>query len=212
MVEKIREHVCGLFGAYPPDAKITELREEMIADLTEKYRDLLKRGFHEQEAYRKVTEGIGNVDELVRGLTPDARRADAVERWNVGAAIRNALAPSVVLVYLALSFLTGAWGITWILFLMIPFFFCVLKLYRYDCAASPVRGNGQQNSDDVLSGDAPAPAVDRQKLKLIKNAIESGILPFYFIISFLTDWWAVTWLVFLVIPILEGVYRGLKSE
>lgn len=203
MEEKIREHVRALFDAYPADAKISELREEMISDLTEKYRDLVKRGFHEQEAYQKVTEGIGNVDELIHAVgaaSSSAVRVSGEENWNIGAAVRNAMVPAVVIVYLLLSFLTGAWGYTWILFLMIPSFYCALELARHEYA--PLPDNTGLDASDVY----------KRRLRLMKNLIESSILPFYFVISFLTDQWAITWIVFLIVPVLEGVYRGLKSE
>ncbi len=68
MNEKLRAQLDKLFVDAPPTRRAAELKEELLANLTEKYNDLLAQGRSEEEAMKIVIDGIGDVDELIRGL------------------------------------------------------------------------------------------------------------------------------------------------
>lgn len=68
MTNKIREHVEYLFQGAPRTARAVELKEELIANLLDRYADLIQQGNDEEDAYSIVVAGIGDVEELIRGL------------------------------------------------------------------------------------------------------------------------------------------------
>lgn len=68
MNEKIRNHVDTLFYDAPATRRTTEFKEELISNLLDRYNDLVAQGKNEEEAYAVVIAGIGDVDELIRGL------------------------------------------------------------------------------------------------------------------------------------------------
>ncbi len=68
MNDRIRNYVEGLFLDAPRTRKAAELKDELTANLRDRYEDLVARGQDEETAYNVVIEGIGDIDELLRGL------------------------------------------------------------------------------------------------------------------------------------------------
>lgn len=68
MHDKIRAHVEGLFEQAPRNRRTAELKDELIANLCDRYNDLVARGQDEFAAFSTVIDGIGDFDELITGL------------------------------------------------------------------------------------------------------------------------------------------------
>ncbi len=68
MIAKIRNYIQRAFEDVPKTKKSTELQEELISNLVEKFNDQLKLGKTEEEAYQIVIAGIGDLSELTEGL------------------------------------------------------------------------------------------------------------------------------------------------
>ncbi len=68
MHDKIRAHVEGLFEQAPRNRRTAELKDELIANLSDRYNDLVARGQDEFAAFSTVIDGIGDFDELITGL------------------------------------------------------------------------------------------------------------------------------------------------
>lgn len=68
MNEKIRIHVNKLFEKAPNTKRVNDLKDEIISNANDKYNDYVQNGKTEEEAYVKVIEEIGDVDELVEEL------------------------------------------------------------------------------------------------------------------------------------------------
>lgn len=65
MHDKIRSHVLGLLAQAPDCPEKTEVADEMVANLIEKYDDLVAQGRDPDDAYREVVAGIGDVSEII---------------------------------------------------------------------------------------------------------------------------------------------------
>jgi len=65
MHDKIRNYVYSLLTAAPDCPIKKEIQEEMIANLFEKYNDLVASGMAPEEAYKEVISGIGDMSELI---------------------------------------------------------------------------------------------------------------------------------------------------
>lgn len=68
MNERIKNHVEELFAGAPRSRRAIELKDELIANLNDRYNDLIAKGQDEGTAYNVVIAGIGDIDELIRGL------------------------------------------------------------------------------------------------------------------------------------------------
>lgn len=65
MNKRIQNYVDDLFKQLPKNESILETKEELIVNLNEKYQDLISEGFTQEEAFRKVAAGVGDIEELV---------------------------------------------------------------------------------------------------------------------------------------------------
>ena len=67
-MEIIRSYVESAFAAYASTPEMWNLKEEILSNMEEKYRELKKQGHSENEAIGTVISEFGNIDELVREL------------------------------------------------------------------------------------------------------------------------------------------------
>jgi hypothetical protein len=204
MIDKLHSHVDALFAGVPRSRRVEEAREELLSGCLDRYRDLTEDGVDPAEAYRRVISGIGDVDELLRDLL----REDAVDPL---AARRNArrraffLAVSVSLYFLSVVALlliveltplsdgTGA-----IAFM----FICAVAtgLLIYGLGTSRPERPAQrpptlaETVRTQISGDDP------KKKNRLKGALSSTlwclVVIFYFGLSFATQGWVWSWIVF----------------
>lgn len=65
MNSKIRDYIETLFEGTPGTWRILELKEEMISNAEEKYRDLLEEGMQDEAAFTAVVDSIGDVQEVL---------------------------------------------------------------------------------------------------------------------------------------------------
>jgi len=78
---KIRMYVEELFLPAPKSHRTIELKEELIANLHDRYDDLVSNGNSEEFAYDLVISGIGDVSELIHSLQDKyVLDPDAMER------------------------------------------------------------------------------------------------------------------------------------
>jgi len=68
MYEKLQKRVDDLFKNAPDTKRAEELKEELMANLIDRYNDLTGSGKSEDEAIDITIEGIGDVNELIRSI------------------------------------------------------------------------------------------------------------------------------------------------
>ncbi|HZK29469.1 MAG TPA: permease prefix domain 1-containing protein [Clostridia bacterium] len=68
MENKLRASMDYLFREVPPTVKASDLKEEILRNMTDRYRDLLATGMDEQKAFDSVISSIGDVSELLETL------------------------------------------------------------------------------------------------------------------------------------------------
>lgn len=67
-MDRLRVFVDQLFSSVPPSQKAADLKQEMLQDLEDKYRDLVTGGHSEQDAYNIVVAGVGDLSSLLDEL------------------------------------------------------------------------------------------------------------------------------------------------
>lgn len=65
---KIRTKLDQLFMTYSPSTELTELKEELVSDLTEATNDNLTDGMSEDQAIQSAFDRLGNLDELIQEI------------------------------------------------------------------------------------------------------------------------------------------------
>lgn len=66
---KVRTKLDQLFMNYTPSTELTELKEELVSDLSEATNDNVADGMDEDKAIQAAFDQLGNLDELVQEIT-----------------------------------------------------------------------------------------------------------------------------------------------
>jgi uncharacterized membrane protein YkvA (DUF1232 family) len=198
MRREIEIYVDGLFEKAPSNGRTRELKEEILANSIDRYNDLIDAGIDENEAYTSVVGNIGNVENLIfdYNLYNDK---EAEERK------KSAMITAISIVLYILSpigiILSEAFG--WVEEFAIVIFFVIVaiatgmlvynnmsKIKKYD-----------RVDESIVEEIKEKKTVRYQKnrvRKAISSAVWAIVISAYFIISFLTSAWYVTWVIFII--------------
>lgn len=207
MKERIRKHIDGLFKDAPKTRKAMELKEEMIQNTLEKYQDLVGEGYQEEDAYQNVINSIGDVTELfgeleeknLLNLPEDLRRKRAMLKTiavglYIFAGAVFIMGMVIVDYYLSMMEEAGLLIFAATIFLCIPPT-CMLV---YAANMYPAFSKKEENLVETYKEAVHA----KNKKKAVKVSVGAIIwlvtITIYFIISFATYKWQVTWITFLI--------------
>lgn len=94
MMEEVREYIDIVFDQYEMTDEIKALRDEIVMDAEEHYRDCLAKGMSEKEAAQTVKQSLGDLGAMLREIGAEKidRIDDAAESfYNASKTLRNAL-------------------------------------------------------------------------------------------------------------------------
>lgn len=215
---RIRKYMDQLFENAPVNHRTLELKEELIANAMDKYNDLILKGYTEDDAFQLVVGSIGDVGQLFADLGTDDNYSQGYYlQWLREAQEKKAaltavsvglflLAAAVLLIFLLLDwsnvklpFFAGyeltVLGIG--LALLISIIPAALLVYAHKLLPP-----------EELAGSTAAVSREeagkqrRKRIKQIKGSLEGLmwvlIVIFYFVVSFATHAWYITWIVFLI--------------
>ena len=205
MREQLAQYVDLLFAG---SDGAEEIKQEILQNTLDRFDDLVARGSTEEAAYRQAIAGIGDVGELLGGESPDARpqpeivdplpgfegTAPAVARMMRAVAIFLYIVSPVPLLLLD----TLGWDNIGMCLTLVIVAIATLLLLTFKAPA------GKKSAQD--SQQAAGTAEGRKNLGVsIKKLMRTMGVVLYFVISFSTGAWLVTWLIFPIEKALEGV-------
>ena len=205
MREQLAQYVDLLFAG---SDGAEEIKQEILQNTLDRFDDLVARGSTEEAAYRQAIAGIGDVGELLGGESPDARpqpeivdplpgfegTAPAVARMMRAVAIFLYIVSPVPLLLLD----TLGWDNIGVCLTLVIVAIATLLLLTFKAPA------GKKSAQD--SQQAAGTAEGRKNLGVsIKSLMRTLGVVLYFVISFSTGAWLVTWLIFPIEKALEGV-------
>jgi len=212
MEDKIRRYVDDLFAETAPTKKAVELKEEMIQNLNDKYRDLVSEGKTDEAAYNITIAGIGDISSLLAELEKDMTNKE-MNVENEASRQKSAMFTAIAVMMYILCVLpliimsmvdfryTAEIGIP-VMFLMIAgatgllIYNSMTKTRYYSNSETMVEEFREWQSDDR----------DRKAMrKAISSALWSIIVALYFIISFMTFAWHITWIIFIIGAVVESL-------
>lgn len=224
MEYRIRAYVDELFQSAPRTQRAYELKVELTQNLLDKYFALLSEGKSQDDAYNLTVMSIGDVQELFAGLTEDAPPEPPVpQAVPVPGCSRSALVVTIaVMLYIlsvvpliVLSALFGGYGDGAVLgvammFVMIA---CATGLLIYNHMTKPkaqpyvMPGTVVQDFKEWQSGKSQK----KQLMKSIRAAYWPLVLALYFLLSFGTGKWYITWVLFLIAPAVDSIISAVLS-
>ena len=209
-MEKLKKYIEDLFKDYPKTKKTRELKEELLADLSEKYNDLINDGKSEIDAYQEIIASIGDIDEIIETL-PDQKNTTISNDINNEQKKKTALTVSIAvgLYFIALivvcitdemnlpDFISGTafLGIAGVATCLLIYHFMSLPKYS--------------KIDDTLVEEFKEWKASKDQKKAVKKSISSIIWSFiiiiYFIVSFIFGIWYISWVLFIVGGLIEAI-------
>ena len=206
MEDKLRRYVDDLFAETAPTKKAVELKEEMIQNLQDRYNDLISEGKTQEAAYNIVVAGIGDIDSLLDELSAEAAY-DAPHAFGAEAIrLRSAMFTSIAVMGYILSplplIILALLGFSSSARIGVPIMFVLIAastgLLVFNSMSKPryYKGSG------TMVEEFREWQSDTQKRKgfrlAISMALWSVIVAVYFIVSFATFAWHMTWVIFIL--------------
>ncbi len=214
MEDKLRAYMDHLFREVPNSKNAIEVKEEILQNLIDKYHDLLAEGKSEEAAYNIAVASIGDVSELLESLKKEDADSSTGQntymQWKQRSAGITAVAvmlyilcviPPIITESLHIPESIGACG-------MFLFIAVATGLLVYNSMTKPSR----KKNDDTMMGEfkewKSKNDDKRQAMKAIKSALWSLITVLYFIISFVTGAWHISWIIFLIGAACDSIIKA----
>lgn len=206
MNERIKKYIDEIFADAPKTRKAMELKEEVAINTMDKYQDLISEGYQEEDAWKMVVNSIGDVTELFEELKEDnplrlseeERRKKAVMR--AVAAGLYIFAGVVILAWIIVAerffYMDAELGLAG---LVLAALICIPPtcILVYTANMYP---DFKKKEDNIVECYKEA-RYARNREKAVKTSVSVLVwlltLTLYFIISFATAHWEVTWILFL---------------
>ncbi len=212
MDEKLRRYVDGLFQDAPQTKNVVELKEEMLQNLIEKYMDLINEGKSEEAAFNIAVAGIGDINELVSDMNKVKNTAALAANKQ-----KSAMLTSIAVMLYILSI------VPILIFLGNPFYFfngVIGFIVIITFATGILIYNGMtkpnyEKVEDTMVEEFKAwktNRADRRTTRIsVSVALWSMILALYFIISFSSYAWHITWIIFVIGVAIEALINIFTS-
>ena len=204
MKEQLIQYVNLLFAG-AQDCE--EIKQEILQNTLDRYDDLIAEGKVPEAAYRLAISGIGDIHEILggtgatqSGATPGPLQSQAAEedpekKRNRAIAIGIyiiAIIPLVLLESLGLDII----GLSLTLILV--------AIATYILIQNSNRDEEEEKREKVKEKQTPLQ-------KSVRSLISTVGLVTYFLISFATQAWHLTWLIFPIIGAVQGLVRAIMD-
>jgi hypothetical protein len=201
--------VEGLFEQAPRNRRTAELKDELIANLSDRYNDLVSRGQDEFAAFTTVIDGIGDFDELIGGLRHAEQQDPEVMQMDKqkSALIISASVAIYILsfVFLYIGNLFGDIGVNIGMILTLICWAAAASMLIYNFMTRP----RYEKKNDTMVENFKAWSSEKEDkkgvLKLISSCIWSMAIMLFFIFGVLFNAWHPAWLIFILAAIANNI-------
>lgn len=211
MNAKLVKYVEELFSDAPKTKKVQELKEEILANLYDKYNDLIKSGRDENEAYNVAISSIGDIDELIQLINDnDVMNQDKMREEQKRSALLIAISVMLYIMSPVPTILSGGLPVFGEIGLMMMFVLIAVAtgLLVYNANSKPKYHKANQT---IVEEFKEWKSHNKQTDK-VKNSIVSAtwaiILALYFILSFTFGIWAYSWIIFIIGIAIDKIIRA----
>ena len=200
MREKLITYVDLLFSGV---ADADDIKQEILQNTLDRYDDLLAQGKSPEAAYTLSISGIGDITELL-GSTSEKLQVDPEPTVptpiQVKSLVRKKVAITVaiclyILCPIPVLILSNELGV------------CGL-LAMIAIATGILIATGEKEDDKKEQKEEQPLTQAKQMRKSIHSAISAAGLCCYFITSFLTGAWHITWLIFPIVAAIKGLVNA----
>lgn len=220
MRDQLIQYVNLLFAG---NDNVEDIKQEILQNTLDRYDDLISRGKREEEAYRQAIAGIGDINEILNGKT--APRYDQPDQDSTYTEVNQGPAyapiPEFEGTAAVVARLMRAVSIFLYIVCPIPIFIfeklgwdevgvcCTLVIVAIATALLLLFKSPKAKEQPVYTQEYHGNQSSRKALKKSVGSLISTIgLVAYFVISFATGAWFITWLIFPIIGAVKGVVNS----
>lgn len=213
MREQLTQYVNLLFAG---NDDVEDIKQEILQNTLDRYDDLVLQGKSPEAAYRLAISGIGDVNEIISGQSYSAFEGPAPNyapdhAYEATSAVIVRVIRAVAICLYIISpvplFLMSFIGMDEIglcgTLLIVAIATALLLIFKKKEAP-------KEAADDMAAEETAHANTDAQKnlKKSIGSLISTLGLVLYFIVSFATKAWAITWLIFPITGAVKGVVNA----
>lgn len=209
MKEKIRQHFNMIFADAPKTRRAIDLKDEMTQSAMDKFDDMVADGYSEEDAYENVIHSIGDVTELFPTVE-EKNLMDLSEKDRKKKALLTSIATGIYIFAAAVFFYFGADGHDAEFGFVLAILLCIVPTVMLVYAANMYPNYRRKEEPDMVELYKEV-KYGRNKARAVRKSINSIIwsvtLVLYFIISFVSYRWHVTWIIFLIAFCLQAIVK-----
>ena len=202
MYDKFRERLDELFENAPQTNRARELKEELLANLMDKYNDVVSSGKGDEEAFNITISGIGDIDELIRELKEkdvfdygqsviDRKKNALILSISIGMYIMG-----VVILILCTEVLNINEDVAVCLMLTIDAVATCLIIYN--AVSRPKYLKADDTIVEEFKEWKSANTTEKAMIKSITSIMWLVITALYFLLSFTLGIWSFSWIIFII--------------
>lgn len=201
MYDKLRTHVDELFYSAPKTRKAQELKEEILANLIDRYNDFIDNGKSESDAFNCAISGIGDVEELINALNENnIFDYEKIQKQREKFALMMAISVALYIISVVVVILFDSLGldsdISVCIMLTIDAFATGLIIYTIMSRPKYIK------ADDTMVEDFKEWKQQNSDKKIMFKSITSIFWPLivsiYLLLSFIFHIWAYSWIIFII--------------
>ena len=204
MEDRLRKHIDDIFNGTAHTRKAVELKEEMIQNLHDKYDDLISEGKTPEAAFNIAIAGIGDVSGLLKELEADTIAPDAakLEAARQKSAMFTAIAVMMYILCVLPLIILHQMGVNSANSIGVPIMFIMIAgatgLLVYSNMTKPRLYKDADNMVEEFREWQSGEHHRKSLRRAISSALWAVIIVLYFVISFWTQAWYITWIIFLM--------------
>lgn len=217
MNERLRAHIEELFKNAPKTLQTVEIKEEILQNTVDRYNDLLAEGKSEEAAFNIAVAGIGDVEGLIASLmAPRAMSGYTKEEIEQNRRRRSVLMSISIMLYICSVipviiseevFNNDVAGVV-IMFVMVAAATAII-VYRSGVKLHYAESDGTV-VEDFKEWNQKSKE-EKSVLNAVNGAVWSLTLVAYFLLSFITGAWYITWLVFFIGGAVVNIIKAIRD-
>ncbi len=216
---KIKNYVDVLFSDIPRTNKAIEMKEEILANLNDKFEDLIKEGKSETQAYSIAVSGMGDIDEMLNEIKPDEDFIVKAEKSTK----KKAIADIVTMIFGVLAVISIIlMGVVSELFsgTFLEDFIAVLGIIGFFVLAAIAAGiqiyihtTMPKSHKDYYEMEHKKPQTNKEKKQFegIMSIYWSIILLVYLLASFIFGIWHISWIIWPIAGVLSSIINTIHE-
>lgn len=206
MNRKLKDYIDDLFTQVANTTYARELKEEMLTNLNDKYEDLLVEGKSKEEAFTIVTSSIGDIRELLSGLDESAviiTTKDLEKRRQISAIITS-IAVAIYILSAAVLIILSYFGLEELgVVVLLAMVAGATGLLVYNHSSKPAI---LKDEDEPARRNMTSEEKRKDDIRgAVLGIFWAVIVAIYFVMGFLGDMWAYSWIIFIIAGALQNV-------